>query len=216
MQMKKLRQTLAALLAGLVTAGAIAVGTTRTPGQDFGRYTSESTNTKNLQLPANRTFTGVKRTFSTTGATPLMRALPARAANSDKRTSIICGSLLDQENPGIYSFSLTDNSLTPLAVTSDLFANGNGFVYDNTYYSFFIEDFNGMLFVTVYEYDITTWDLKDSSYSYYQDTPMDLDTDPLSGKVYGCFPKTSSASATTYVWAQYKPRLSDQNGDMRV
>lgn len=190
-------------MAGLVTAGAIAVGTAHTTGRDFGRYAPESS--KTVILPENRTYSGLKRAFSATGATSMMRVLPPRAADSGKRTSVICGSLLDQQNPGIYSFNLTDNSLTPLAVTSDLFANGNGFVYDNTYYSFFIEDFNGMPFVSVYEYDITNWDLKDSSYSYYQDTPMDLDTDPLSGKVYGCFPKTSSVNATTYVWAQYNP-----------
>lgn len=113
----------------------------------------------------------------------------------------VAGSLLDQDAPGVYSYSFADNTFEPMALSDDLFANGNAILAGDTYICFSVEDYGWTAFVYIYKYDINTWEKTATGYGYIENVPIDMAADPVSGKIYGCFPKDSSYSG--YIWAQY-------------
>lgn len=204
--MKKFNKLLIAALTGfsLMLPTTLSASVAEKESAGFDRHVPSS-GTSDVSMPANRTLNSHKFTFAPKGNRTKLRALPLSVNATDGRTSVICGSLLDQEAPGVYSWNLADKSLTPLLVSDELFANCNGFVYDNVYYSFFLEMWGSQPWITVYKYDVNTWERVGSTYIYYADTPMDLDVDPISNRVYGCFPKSNSLSEAAFVWAQYNP-----------
>lgn len=125
------------------------------------------------------------------------------AAESTQHAIQVVGSLLDPDAPGVYSYTFADNAFSAIALSDDLFANGNGILADDTYISFYIEDLEWMQSVYVYKFDINTWEKTGTGYARIENVPIDMAHDPATGRIYGCFPK--DASYTGFIWGQYNP-----------
>lgn len=121
-----------------------------------------------------------------------------------ERAVNIVGSVLDQENPGVYSYNLSDNQFTLLCGDEELWINGGGYEYDGIYRGFNITQSSyGGVWCEMVSYDIKTWEpIGYSVPVYYQNTATDLAADPTSGRVYGCFNEDNSLEGG-YVWAQF-------------
>ncbi len=194
----------------LTAAGSALGGEIGTPPQTVPETPQPYRNpsgTVTQTPPSNRMLTSGNRVLSTGAIRQGMRVLPQNAYGHGQ-TLTVCGSLLDQDKPGIYAYDIQKNTFEPLAISTDLFANANGMIYDNTYYSFKLEyDFSGeVCWVNVYLYDPTTWEKTDSKVVYYQNSPIDLDVDPITNRIYGCFPADDNYGTSNYVWAQFNPK----------
>lgn len=121
----------------------------------------------------------------------------------EEKTMTIVGAVMYEDNPGIYSYNIKDNTFTPLAVGGDeMVINGGAAVIDNTYYGINIasED-NGMYWCEVRKFDTATWTSTGTGYCYFQDTAIDMDYDPVTGRAFGCF--QGDNMGLTYVWGQW-------------
>lgn len=168
----------------------------------FERYKRPGAFTTSQPIPSKRLLSSDTHVFGDMPVRQGMRVMPRNVPGVDQ-TLNICGSLLDQTNPGMYTYNLKSNSFSPMAVSDELFANGNGFLMGDTYYCFNVEKFYSSYFIYVYKYDINTWTRLGSGYAWYENTPTDLDYDPVSKNVYGCFHANEDENDPKYVWAQY-------------
>ncbi len=141
------------------------------------------------------------RSFGSGVVPRLLSPTGRNAASDDGHAVSVMGALLDQNSPGVYSYSFKDNTFTPVALSDDLFANGNAILAGDTYYCFYVDGSEGRYFVYINKFNIDTWEKTGTGYAYIQDVPIDMAVDPVSGKIYGCFPK--DGMFTSYVWAQY-------------
>lgn len=132
-----------------------------------------------------------------------LRAMPpaSSAASTEEHAIAVVGSLLDPDAPGVYSYSFIDNEFSALALSDDLFANGNAILVDDTYISFYVDDLGWTKLVYVYKFDANTWEKTGQGYGRIENTPVDMAVDPVSGKIYGCFPANSSYDG--FVWGEY-------------
>ena len=201
--MNYLQTTAFAILAGVCTVfGAQAETPPQKAPEMPQRYLPPSGHATELP-PSNRMLKSEKRVLSTSATRQGMRSLPKQAADKEQ-TLTVCGSLLDQDQPGIYIYDLKGNSFEPMAISTDLYANANGLVHNNNYYSFNMEFSElGTIWTNIYQYDMDTWVKKATGYGYYRDTPIDLAVDPVSNQVFGCFPADNDYNTEHYQWCQY-------------
>ncbi len=74
------------------------------------------------------------RSFGSGVVPRLLSPTGRNAASDDGHAVSVMGALLDQNSPGVYSYSFKDNTFTPVALSDDLFANGNAILAGDTYY----------------------------------------------------------------------------------
>lgn len=117
----------------------------------------------------------------------------------------VCGSLVssnleEQQERGMYAFTVPNYSATLLSGTTNAVAAGGGVLVDDYYYSITTEEIYGYYFVNCHKFDAESWTEVDSYTSSLQDSGTDLTYDPESKTVYGCFVNDSGDG---YCWASF-------------
>lgn len=210
--MNYLKTTAIALVTGVCSVFGAQAATPPEKAPEMPQRYMRPSGTATKLPNSNRMLQSGKRVLSTNAVQPGTRIMPMNAPGQNQ-TLAIYGSLLDNERPGIYSYSLSDNTFTPVAISSDLYANGNGLLYDGLYYSFNMElSEMGSIFVTISKYNTQTWVKEGTGYAYFKDTPLDMAVDPVSNRIYGCFPAENRYDTSRFVWAQYNPKTFTRIG----
>lgn len=144
-----------------------------------------------------------RRPFSMVGK--LRSAVASPMKTSAEQTMTIVGSVLDEDNPGIYSYSLKDNTFSPMFLGEEMIINGGGMGVGDTYYGINITgDGAGMYWCEVRQLDLKSLTSLGTGYCYFQDTAIDMDYDPVTGRAFGCFQYNNYGDA--YVWAQWNTK----------
>ena len=97
------------------------------------------------------------RSFGSGVVPRLLSPTGRNAASDDGHAVSVMGALLDQNSPGVYSYSFKDNTFTPVALSDDLFANGNAILAGDTYYCFYVDGSEGRYFVYINKFKTRLW-----------------------------------------------------------
>lgn len=197
---------LSAVLGSLLIGGALMASTTNIGalGKWNPRSETEVDLSGNLQLRGKRLANKDAKRQSTFGNVRQNSKVAVPLHEGDGRAVQIVGSVLDEDDPGMYSYNLADNEFTLVCNDDDLWINGGGYEYNGIFKGFTISNSYG-IWCEMVSYDVRTWEKTSSNVPvYYQNTATDLAADPTSGRVYGCFNADNSLTGG-YVWAQFNP-----------